>query len=50
MLANYILSFLIWFPILGGVMLLVIGDGDDVNSPQARLMRMAALGFTFLTG
>ena len=49
MLANYILSFLIWFPILGGVALLVIGDGDDVNSPQARLMRMAALGFSVLT-
>ena len=49
MLANYLLSFLIWFPILGGALLLVIGDGDDVESPRARLMRLTALGFTVLT-
>ncbi len=48
MLANYLLSFLIWFPILGGVLLLMIGDGGDVKSSQARLMRMAALGFTLV--
>ena len=49
MLANYLLSFLIWFPIVGGVALLVIGDGDDTESPQARLMRLTALAFTVLT-
>ena len=43
MLANYLLSFLIWFPIAGGVVLLLIGDGGDVKSVQARLMRAAAL-------
>jgi NADH-quinone oxidoreductase subunit M len=48
-LANYLLSFLIWFPIVGGVALLVIGDGDDTESPQARLMRLIALAFTVLT-
>jgi NADH-quinone oxidoreductase subunit M len=48
-LANYLLSFLIWFPIVGGVALLVIGDGDDTESPQARLMRLTALAFTVLT-
>jgi NADH-quinone oxidoreductase subunit M len=48
-LSNYLLSFLIWFPIAGGVVLLFIGDGKDVNSPQARLMRMAALAFSLLT-
>ncbi len=49
MLANYLLSFLIWFPILGGVLVLLIGDGDDVSSPPARLMRVAALGFSIVT-
>jgi NADH-quinone oxidoreductase subunit M len=48
-LTNYLLSFLIWFPIVGGVALLVMGDGDDTKSPQARLMRRAALAFTTLT-
>ena len=49
MLANYLLSFLIWFPILGGVLLLFIGDGGDVESAAARLMRVAALGFSVMT-
>ena len=49
MLTNYLLSFLIWFPIVGGVALLVIGDGDHTESPQARLMRLIALAFTVLT-
>ena len=49
MLTNYLLSFLIWFPIAGGVALLAIGDGDDVRSPQARLMRITALAFSVLT-
>ena len=49
MLTNYLLSFLIWFPIAGGVILLLIGDGGDVKSPQARLMRQSALAFTILT-
>ena len=49
MLANYLLSFLIWFPVVGGLGLLVIGDGADKNSPQAKLMRIAALAFTTVT-
>ena len=49
MLANYLLSFLIWFPIVGGAALLVIGDAGDAKSSQARLMRVAALAFTVLT-
>jgi len=48
-LANYLLSFLIWFPVVGGLGLLVIGDGADKNSPQAKLMRIAALAFTTVT-
>ena len=46
---NYLLSFLIWFPIAGGVVLLLIGDGSDVKSSPARLMRMTALAFSALT-
>ena len=49
MLANYLLSFLIWLPIFGGVALLVVGDGGDVRSSQARLMRLMALAFSMLT-
>jgi NADH-quinone oxidoreductase subunit M len=48
-LANYLLSFLIWLPIVGGVALLAIGDAGDAKSSQARLMRLAALVFTVLT-
>ena len=46
MLANNLLSFLIWFPVAGGALLLLIGDGDDTESAQARLMRMTALAFS----
>ncbi|MDX2476698.1 MAG: NADH-quinone oxidoreductase subunit M [Gammaproteobacteria bacterium] len=49
MLANYLLSFLIWLPVVGGLGLLVIGDAGDANSSQARLMRVAALSFTVIT-
>ncbi|MGI9239076.1 MAG: NADH-quinone oxidoreductase subunit M [Woeseiaceae bacterium] len=49
MLANYLLSYLVWLPIVGGVALLVIGDGDDTNSSQGRLMRMTALVVSLLT-
>ncbi len=49
MLTNYLLSFLIWFPIAGGATLLLIGDGGDARSSQARLMRLAALAFSMLT-
>ena len=49
MLTNYLLSFLIWLPIVGGFGLLVIGDAGDAKSSQARLMRVAALTFTIIT-
>jgi len=48
-LANYLLSFLIWLPILGGIALLLIGDAGDAKSSQARLMRTSALAFSLLT-
>ncbi|MGI9233119.1 MAG: NADH-quinone oxidoreductase subunit M, partial [Woeseiaceae bacterium] len=49
MLANYLLSCLVWLPIIGGAALLVIGDGDDTRSSQARLMRNAALIISLTT-
>ena len=45
----YILSLLIWMPIVGGILLLVIGDDDDVQSSRSVLMRVVALGTTVLT-
>jgi NADH-quinone oxidoreductase subunit M len=48
-LTNYLLSFLIWFPIVGGMLLLLIGDGGDVKSARAAIMRLAALAFSLLT-
>ena len=49
MLTTYLLSNLIWLPIAGGVVLLVIGDSGDARSSQASLMRIAALIFSVLT-
>ena len=49
MLTNYLLSFLIWLPVVGGLALLAIGDDGDAESSQAGLMRKAALAFTILT-
>jgi NADH-quinone oxidoreductase subunit M len=46
---EYMLSILIWFPIAGGVALLLIGDGGDVKSGEARLMRNVALAVSLLT-
>jgi len=40
---DYLLSLLIWLPIAGGVLALVIGDGDDAASPRASAMRLTAL-------
>ena len=49
MLSNYLLSILIWLPVFGGAALLLIGDGDDVKSQQAGLMRTVALVVSLLT-
>ena len=46
-----LLSVLIWLPIIGGVLLLVIGDDNDAESSRAGIMRIAAValsGATFL--
>ena len=44
-----ILSILIWLPIAGGILLLVIGDDNDVMSSRAVTMRIVALGMSALT-
>ncbi len=49
MLSNYLLSFLVWLPIVGGAALVVIGDNDDARSSQAGLMRIVALVTTLIT-
>ena len=46
---QYLLSILIWLPIVGGGALLLIGDEGDVESARAGLMRYAALFVTLLT-
>lgn len=48
-LSQHLLSFLIWLPIIGGVVLIVIGDDQDVTSLRAGLMRIVALAVTTAT-
>jgi len=48
-LAQHILSVLIWFPVLGGILLLIIGDDGDSGSAKAGLMRISALFVTGIT-
>ena len=47
--SQYLLSILTWLPIAGGVVLLGIGDDDDVNSNRAATMRIVALSMSLLT-
>jgi NADH-quinone oxidoreductase subunit M len=47
--SQQLLSILIWLPIGGGILLLVIGDDDDVQSSRSVTMRIAALGMSVLT-
>ena len=49
MLAKYILSVLIWLPIIGGAALLAVGDDGDARSARAGLMRFVALAVSVLT-
>ncbi len=49
MITPYLLSVLIWLPIIGGAALLVIGDGGDAHSARADLMRRVALAVSLLT-
>jgi len=47
--SQHLLSILVWLPVLGGVMLLVVGDGGDAKSSKAGTMRIVALGMSLLT-
>ena len=44
-----LLSILIWLPVIGGIALLVIGDGSDAGSSRAGVMRIAALAVSLIT-
>ncbi|MEJ2603357.1 MAG: NADH-quinone oxidoreductase subunit M [Gammaproteobacteria bacterium] len=46
---DFLLSLLIWLPIVGGFVLLLIGDGDDAASGRAAAMRATALAVSLLT-
>jgi NADH-quinone oxidoreductase subunit M len=46
---TYLLSTLVWLPVLGGIALLVIGDNGDARSSQAGFMRIVALVASVLT-
>lgn len=45
-----ILSLLIWVPVLGGLLVLMIGDGGDRQSARAGAMRWFALGVSVAVG
>jgi len=47
--SHYLLSMLIWIPISGGVVLLVIGDDGDAESSKSGTMRIIALAMSLLT-
>jgi len=49
LLAQHLLSLLIWLPIAGGLVLLAIGDDGNVRSTRAGMMRQTALLVTLLT-
>ncbi|MEL7374064.1 MAG: proton-conducting transporter membrane subunit, partial [Pseudomonadota bacterium] len=49
MMFDNLLSALIWLPIAGGALVLVIGDGGDAASPRAAAMRWFALGIALVT-
>jgi len=47
--SQQLLSFLIWLPIAGGILLLIIGDDNDVESQRSVTMRTVALAMSGLT-
>jgi len=48
-LSNSLLSLLIWLPIVGGLVVLAIGDAGDAKSSRAGTMRVVALASSLLT-
>ena len=47
--SQYLLSILIWLPIAGGLLALVIGDEGDVRSSRATTMRIVTLAMSVVT-
>ncbi len=47
--SQYLLSMLIWIPVSGGLLLLVVGDDGDVKSSRSGTMRIVALAMSVLT-
>jgi NADH-quinone oxidoreductase subunit M len=48
-LSQHLLSILIWLPIIGGAVLIAMGDDGDATSPRAGYMRLAALAISVVT-
>jgi len=48
-MSGMLLSLLIWVPVIGGAALLLLGDGNDADSPRASQMRWLALAVSLLT-
>ena len=48
-MSQYLLSTLIWLPVAGGIVLLVMGDAGDSKSSRAESMRWTALAFSVVT-
>ena len=49
MFTTYLLSILIWLPIVGGLAVLAVGDEGDAQSLQAGRMRIVALAASVVT-
>jgi len=47
--SQHLLSILIWLPIVGGALLIAIGDDNDADSSRAGIMRIVALAVSVLT-
>jgi NADH-quinone oxidoreductase subunit M len=47
--SHSLLSILVWLPIIGGIVLLAIGDDEDTTSSRSSTMRIVALGMSLLT-
>jgi len=47
--SHSLLSILVWLPIIGGIVLLAIGDDEDTTSSRSSTMRIVALSVSLLT-
>ena len=47
--SHSLLSILVWLPIIGGIVLLAIGDDEDTTSSRSSTMRIVALSMSLLT-